>query len=172
MKIEYRLGNLFEDPSVRFLAHCCNAQRVQRSGFAKELRERYPGAYQAYYDEPSLDMGKIIPYEAPDSRVIFHLIGQKFYGRDGARYVSYDAIAEGIETLDTIAPSLGMDSLAMPLIGAGLAGGSWAVLSRIIEEYSTNFRPVVYYLPNLLPNGLDITTYTSSAANPASIPSG
>ena len=36
--------------------------------------------------------------------------------------------------------------IAMPLIGAGLGGGDWNVISEIIEEESLKFQPVVYEL--------------------------
>lgn len=158
MNIEYREGNLFEGEDVKFLVHCCNAQGRMGSGFAKELRERYPGAYLAYdetHREHGLRTGQIVPYESDtDDRTIFNLIGQRNYGYDGKRYVSYDGIAEGFETLDVLAKEIGMDKLFMPLIGCDLAGGKWSIVSSIIETHSQNYQPVVYLLP-----GKKITDY-------------
>jgi O-acetyl-ADP-ribose deacetylase (regulator of RNase III) len=154
LKIEYRTGNLFEGEDVRFLVHCCNAQGRMGSGFAKELRERYPGAYEVYTEVHHLEglkPGQIIPYRADDGRTIFNLIGQRFYGYDGRRYVSYDAIAEGLEAIDVLARDLGIDKLFMPTMGSALAGGSWAVLSSIVERYSTNYQPVVYLFDGFVP---------------------
>jgi O-acetyl-ADP-ribose deacetylase (regulator of RNase III) len=151
MKIEYRTGNLFLDTNIAYIVHCVNAQHRMKSGFAKELRERYPDAYDTYMAEPVLRMGDIIPHVAPDSRTIFHLVGQQHYGNDGERYVSYDAITEGIVTLNKIAPEIRMTELAMPLIGAGLAGGSWSVISEIIQHYSVDFQPIVYLLDGKIP---------------------
>lgn len=157
MKIEYRTGNLFEGPDVKFLTHCCNSMGRMGSGFAKDLRERYPGAYLAY-DEAhrthGLKTGQIVPYEAPDGRVIFNMIGQREYGYDGKRYVSYDGLTEGFEALDTLAGELQMDKLFMPVLGCDLAGGKWSIVSAIIEAHSHNYQPVVYLLP-----GKSITDY-------------
>ena len=158
VKIEYREGNLFEGEDVRFLIHCCNSQGRMGSGFAKELRERYPGAYLAYADTHTkfgLSMGQIIPYTDPvDERTIFNLIGQRNYGYDGQRYVSYDALVMGFEALDELAEDLGMDKLFMPVLGCDLAGGRWSIVESIIEEHSRNYQPVVYLLP-----GKKITHY-------------
>jgi O-acetyl-ADP-ribose deacetylase (regulator of RNase III) len=38
------------------------------------------------------------------------------------------------------------DKVAMPKIGAGLAGGDWNVIEKIIEEECKGVQPVVYYL--------------------------
>jgi O-acetyl-ADP-ribose deacetylase (regulator of RNase III) len=157
MKIEYREGNLFEGTDVDFLIHCCNSQGRMGSGFAKELRARYSGAYEIYeqtHRVHGLKTGQIVPYNAPDGRTIFNLIGQRNYGYDGKRYVSYDGLAEGFEALDTIAVDLGMSTLFMPVIGCDLAGGKWSIVSSIIETHSQNYQPVVYLLP-----GKNITDY-------------
>lgn len=159
MKIEYRTGNLFDGEDVVFLAHCCNARGKMGSGFAKELRARYPGAYQVYRDEFErggsdnhvMDMGSVIPYEADDSRIILNIIGQRNYGYDGARYVSYDALATAFDTLDTAARDMQMDKLFMPAIGSALAGGSWSIISSIIERHSTNYQPIVYLFDGVPP---------------------
>ena len=39
----------------------------------------------------------------------------------------------------------------MPLIGAGLGGGDWNVISAIIQSECKDVTPVVYYLPGQKP---------------------
>ncbi len=155
MKIEYRTGNLFEGSDVKFLIHCCNAQGRMGSGFAKELRARYPGAYLAYdaaFQDAGLRPGQIVPYlDDHDGRTIFNLIGQRNYGYDGQRYVSYDALVEGFEALDELAEETGMDKLFMPTLGCALAGGRWPIVSSIIETHSRNYQPVVYLFDGKMP---------------------
>lgn len=147
MKIEYRNGNLFKY-DARFIVHCCNMQNKMGKGFAKELKKQYPGAFVEYSKKyyTGLTLGEIVPYQSPDGVVIFNLIGQRYYGTDKKKYVSYDALAEGFESLDLIAKDIGMDYLHMPKIGANLAGGNWNIISSIIETYSENYQPIVYIL--------------------------
>lgn len=148
MKIEYIFGNLL-DSDEKVIAHGCNAQGVMRSGVAKDIRERYPQAYEDYFNRwknhyclnTNLFLGKIIPTKYPD-RTILNIISQEYYGRDpGVRYVSYDAIATAIERIN----EMDYTRVAFPMIGAGLANGNWSVISSIIESYS-NFAPIVYYI--------------------------
>lgn len=159
MKIEYLTGNLFEDAAVKFVAHCCNAQGRMGSGFAKELRERNPSVYETYrrhYLDRGLDLGGAYPIHGDDGRIYFNIIGQEFFGYDGARYVSYDALATAFEEIDSQVKEnemlKGMDHLAMPLIGAGLAGGKWSIIASIIEQHSTNYQPIVYLLDGKVPS--------------------
>lgn len=158
MKIEYRTGNMFFGPQT-WLLHQANARGVMGSGVAKELKERYPENYDFYkaqYDEyirkgySHIPLGTVIPFRTPDDKVILNLIGQENYGRDGKRYTSYDAIASGMELVSEMAAIEGVEEIAMPLIGSQLGGGSWGVISKIIEEYS-RFTPVVYLLDGVIP---------------------
>jgi len=152
MKIEYRTGNLFEDSSVKNVAHCCNAQGRMGSGFAKELRARNPSVYEAYhnaFDAWGLILGSVIDAEGEDGRFYLNIIGQQNFGYDGRRYVSYDALANAFETI-SLRYEDKIDHLAMPLIGAGLAGGKWSVIASIIESHLT-VQPIVYLLDGKIP---------------------
>ena len=153
MQIEYVKGDLFST-SIKTIVHGCNAQGVMGSGVAKIIREKYPRAYDRYRNEyelhQHLKLGSIIAvpcrdYEAPDTvRVIVNAITQEFYGRDGKRYVSYDAVAEAMQHINRFFDVYGITEVAMPMIGAGLGGGDWKVISAIIESELKNVKPVVY----------------------------
>jgi O-acetyl-ADP-ribose deacetylase (regulator of RNase III) len=155
MKIQYIQGDLFET-SIKVIVHGCNAQGVMGSGVAKIIREKYPRAYNRYsleYKyENRLDLGKIITVPCPDHsnpnsvRVIVNAITQEFYGYDGRKYVSYDAIASVMSKIDKMFDVYGITKVAMPKIGAGLAGGDWNVISAIIESEMKNIQPVVYFI--------------------------
>lgn len=156
MKIEYIKGDLFST-SIKTIVHGCNAQGVMGSGVAKVIKERYPKAYDRYRKEYEqyhhLKLGHIIPVPCGDRindpvnyKIIVNAITQEFYGRDGSRYVSYDAVAECMSTINKFFEVYGIDEVAMPQIGAGLGGGDWNVLSTIIESEMKNVKPVVYVL--------------------------
>lgn len=156
MQIEYVKGDLFST-NIKTIVHGCNAQGVMGSGVAKIIKERYPKAYQRYRNEYEqfhrLQLGHVIPVPCGDRindphnyKIIVNAITQDFYGRDGSRYVSYDAVAECMSTINKFFEVYGIDEVAMPQIGAGLGGGDWNVLSAIIESELKNVRPVVYIL--------------------------
>jgi len=149
MKIEYVKGSVV-DAAESIIAQGCNAQGVMGSGVAKAIRDKWPEVFKPYAthckrcNEP---MGTISFTATWDGeKMIANMITQRFYGRDGKRYVDYDAIKKAMAFLNRRA---GMFSshphrVAMPKIGAGFGGGDWEIISQIIEEESTNFQPVVY----------------------------
>ena len=161
MKIEYITGDLLQAQEL-CLVHGCNAQYAYSSGVAGLIRKKYPEAYKAYATADRLVLGEIIWWES-DDRIIGNAITQQFYGRQpGRRYVSYDAIHQVIQKVNVRALTLleraspvlragrfidqRFQKVAFPRIGAGLAQGSWEIISQIIEAESTNFVPVVYSL--------------------------
>lgn len=146
-KIKYVKGDLLEAPE-QFLLHGCNAQGVMGSGVAKLIREKWPKAYADYrstYHSFGLTLGSIVSSYQSDSRCILNAITQETYGREGV-HVSYWAIANVMRQLDQNRIVKSVGSVAMPMIGAGLAGGDWNVIEAIIENTANNFQPVIYHL--------------------------
>jgi len=145
MMIKYVKGDLLET-NAKNIIHGCNSHGVMGSGVAKAIRAKYPQAYQDYqdiYNRRGLELGDMIISVQNDNKTIYNAITQQDYGRDPLTvYVSYWAIAEVFRKVNT----LGIDSIAMPMIGAGLANGDWDVISAIIENTLTRVRPVVYVL--------------------------
>jgi len=147
MKIEYREGNLFET-DIEHIVHGCNAQGVMGSGVAKIVRDQYFDAYKFYvdqYDKHGLKLGDVQFVES-NGKTIVNAITQDNYGRTGARFVGYDAVADCMRTINNMLKLSGHTQVAMPQIGAGLGGGNWKIISRIIEDEMTDVAPVVYIL--------------------------
>ena len=147
MKIEYRKGNLFET-ELKVILHGCNDMGVRGSGVAKIVRENYPEAYEKYmqvYEKEGLAGGIIIPAFS-NGKVIVNAISQHGYGRNGQRFVNYEWIASIFAKLNVYCSVNAETHIAMPQIGAGLGGGSWEVISAIIESEAKSYTPVVYIL--------------------------
>ena len=146
-KIIYKKGNLFNGGEL-FIAHGVNCQHVMASGFAKELRRLYPGAYETYMNS-EMELGTINSYKSSNGVTIFNLLTQKYYGKDGKKYISYNALTHCIRLINNflwVNSDENKPEVAMPMIGSGLGGGSWDMISAIIEVESTEFQPVVYTL--------------------------
>lgn len=148
MKIEYRKGDLFKT-DCKCIVHGCNAQGVMGAGVAKIIRERYPKAYERYRNEyelhQHLKLGTLVTVPCED-RIIINAITQDSYGNNGSRYVSYDAVSECMKRIDRHYELYGTTEVAMPKIGAGLAGGDWNVIAAIIESELKTVKPIVYEL--------------------------
>jgi O-acetyl-ADP-ribose deacetylase (regulator of RNase III) len=149
--LEYKVGNLIE-ATESIIAHGCNAQGKMNSGVAKAIRKRWPGAFSKYETAyirqgNELNLGQIVWYnEEETGKFIANCITQKNYGYDGKSYVDYGAIAKCMANLDFEARFSLIHRVAMPKIGAGLGGGDWKKISKIIEDTFTYATPVVYVL--------------------------
>ncbi len=147
MKIEYRKGNLFET-DILHIVHGCNAQGVMGSGVAKIVKEQYFDAYKFYaeqYDEAGLKLGDV-QFVPANGKVIVNAITQENFGRTGAKFVDYNAVANCMKTINKVLKLSGETQVAMPQIGAGLGGGDWSVIASIIESELQDIQPVVYVL--------------------------
>ncbi len=145
MKIQYVNGDLFST-DIEHILHGCNAQGVMGSGVAKIVKEQYFDAFAFYaeqYDEHGLKLGDV-QFVPANGKVIVNAITQEFYGRDGKRYVSYDAVAAAMNTVNRVLKLSGINRIAMPKIGAGLGGGDWDAIAAIIEQEMVDVQPVVY----------------------------
>lgn len=143
MEIEYHRGDLFQC-SETIICHGCNARGKMGSGVAKIIREKYPEAYEYYnhiHLKYGLILGEIYPIES-NGKIIVNAITQQNYGYDGKLYTSYTAIENCIKQMSE---KYDRQRIAMPMIGSGLGGGDWHIISELIEEHST-FQPVVYKL--------------------------
>lgn len=135
--IEYRRGDLFNDydKSLRtVLVHGCNAQGVMGSGVARIFRDKYPEAYDTYQHDilGGMCLGDISIHKVDKRLTLVSAITQEFYGRDGKRYVSYDAVNNAFLKVMDYAIIHGVTQIVFPKIGAGLGGGDWNIIEACI----------------------------------------
>lgn len=137
--IHYVKGNLL-DSNCDYICHQVNCQGVMGSGIAKQIRERWPEVYESYKNfcnfcnqrGESL-LGKVMVTNKGCPMRVANMFSQDTYGYDGARYTSYDAFAHCLITLKEHVPD--DCTIGFPKnIGCGLGGGSWKVISTLIEE--------------------------------------
>jgi O-acetyl-ADP-ribose deacetylase (regulator of RNase III) len=181
MKIEYRKGDLLSAPynseHCRHILHIGNNRGVMGSGVAKAIINKYPQVKEDYlkfckYTTLENRLGKIIVSDVSDSienpysicTNIYTIIGQDGFGYDGKKYINYQSTKEGLTKafnkiilLSLTSPGLLVAEVAMPKIGAGLGGGDWGIISKIIETTAArlnskftpleiSIKPVVYEL--------------------------
>ena len=151
MKIIYKTDDLLEAPE-RVICHGCNAQGKMGAGIAEPIRKRYPKAfddYRALYEVQGnrLELGQCVFVDCSENRVVIDAVTQEFYGREpNVVYASYDGIRRALQRINDWARASGVDTIAFPKIGAGLANGDWSIIADIIETEATDFQPVVYEL--------------------------
>lgn len=125
----------------------CNAQGIMGRGVARQIRDIYPSAYESYRDTyvaqgNKLYLGQVIYVSVTPALTIANAITQNNFGNDGKLYVSYDAIKVCFDGIGALAYSL-QEPVHYPMIGAGLGGGDWNIISSIINE---SLKDVEHYL--------------------------
>lgn len=136
--MKHQVGDLLANVNRGIIVHGCNAQGVMGGGFALQVKNRYPAAYEKYKQFVSVKgirdtknyLGICVPVQVTPNLIIVNAITQNHYGTD-KRYVDYEAVAQCFESLNTWFPEM---DIHYPMIGAGLAGGNWNIIRTIINE--------------------------------------
>jgi O-acetyl-ADP-ribose deacetylase (regulator of RNase III) len=121
------------------IVHGCNTEGVMGAGIAKQIKEKYPEAFEIYVDHLAQfknkndALGTICTYEVNKHLIIVNAITQLRYGRTNIRYVNYCAVQACFEQVCVISKDKKHNRINYPQIGAGLGGGDWSILSDIIS---------------------------------------
>lgn len=143
--IEYIKGDLFET-DVKLIAHGCNALGVMGGGVAAIVRQRFPEAYEQYRKElfnETLQLGGVCFVDS-NGKTIANAITQASIG-SGVQ-VSYAAIKSTMKLIREYMDENGITEVAMPKIGAGLAGGDWNIIEDTINATFPHLTVKVYVL--------------------------
>ena len=124
------------------IIHGCNCFHTMNSGIARQMRETFPQVLETDKAVTKYgDIGKlgtftsvVEPSNVPGFKfVIVNAYTQFKYGYKGAKYCDYDAIADAFKSIKETFGNSG-HRFGYPRIGAGLGGGDWFTISRIIDE--------------------------------------
>lgn len=131
-EIEGDLIELMSYDIFDVVVHGCNCFNTMNSGIAKQMREYYPQSYAADLRTVKGDVKKLGTISTANhySQVIVNAYTQYAYGRTGI-YVDYFAIADCFRE---IKKRYSGKRIGIPLIGCGLAGGDWDIVSNTIND--------------------------------------
>jgi O-acetyl-ADP-ribose deacetylase (regulator of RNase III) len=122
------------------IAHVVNdkAQRWGGRGFAKYLKKKWPAVEKEFIkwrDSNSGDfrLGSLHKYYLDEKSLIISMIAQKGYGASFGPRIRYGALRICLQQLAQEA-LLNSASVHMPRIGCGEAGGSWNMVSELIDD--------------------------------------
>lgn len=140
--VTYKQGSLI-NADEPLIIHGCNAQGSMGKGVARDIRDAWPMVYDAYraaHRATGLTLGDVI-YAASPTHIIGNAITQNKYDsfrKYGIPDLDYDALLACMRNVDTFMIDNKIDAVAMPKIGAGLAGGDWDKIERIISSNISN----------------------------------
>lgn len=121
------------------IVHGCNSHGIMGSGIARQIKEKYPQCFRSYQSHCNSVireklLGSVLDYPVENKNlVICNAITQQDFGGDGKQYVSYRAIHTAFQKILKTAQFYNLD-VHYPLIGAGLGGGNWSIISDIISS--------------------------------------
>lgn len=161
----YHIGDIFtamDEGKHRAMAHGCNCHNNMGAGIAPLVARECPEAYKADQATKKGDKNKLgsftFGYQTiPDLTHVsyyFNWYTQYNHNRNMPDYpmrnVSYDAVEEcalatSIAILNTRELHGDEDCFCMPLIGAGLAGGDWDIIIKLVAKHINKVH--VYVLP-------------------------
>lgn len=130
------LIDLAEDGDFDVIIQGCNCQNTMGSGIAKEIRSRYPQAYEADLMTKKGDRNKLGTYSVANTLdfLIINCYTQYDYNRNGSRidHFEYDAFQK---ILNILVDRYGHLRFGMPMICMGLAGGDPEIIMGLIEKF-------------------------------------
>ena len=174
-------GNLLDFPpyckndpneyiGMNAIAHSCNTRNIMGGGIAKQIKNRYPQAYEA--DAKAIDteydkngqyvhwLGKFSKAEInskflPDNKgYIYNMYTQANIG--GGRQVHYEKFWQALKRVEQDLYEMNVskheyDPSAPPVLGlpygisCGLAGGNWGIIKAMIEDIFSD-SPIQCYI--------------------------
>ena len=164
-------GNLLDFPThdpdnpdhyigINAIAHSCNTRNIMGGGIAKQIKDRYPEAYEAdtkayntEYDQDGqyvhwlskFSKAEINSKFLPDGkRYIYNMYNQANLGGD-RRQVLYEDFWQALKRVEQDLYKMNVekheyDPSAPPVLGlpygisCGLAGGNWGIIKAMIED--------------------------------------
>lgn len=144
--VNYVKGDLMKAPE-EVLGHGVNCSGGFGSGVAKLMAEQHPETRRRYmgtYEGLGWSLGSVQIVKSGE-KWILNCATQNAYLPRGVCHADYSAIRMCMETAKEFARISDL-KLAIPRIGAGLAGGDWVIIEKILNEVFNDFDVTVYHL--------------------------
>lgn len=146
MEIQYLTGDATKPigEGTKIIAHVCNDIGAWGKGFVLAVSNRWKSPEAEYRkwakrgNEDGFRLGHIQLVEVSKDRDgqlwVANMIGQHGIRKKGGKPpIRYEALESCLEKLSEEATKL-KASVHMPRIGAGLAGGDWNIISKLIQK--------------------------------------
>jgi hypothetical protein len=151
--INYLIGDANEPrgDGNKIIAHIVNDKTPRwGGGFAKVLKKKWPRIQSDFIEwsakgKSNFHLGNHHSFQLNDEITIYHMIAQHGYGHSNQPRIRYHALEKCLNELLILAYQEN-STVHMPRIGCGQAGGSWAIVSGLIDNI-------------LCRNGVDVTIY-------------
>jgi len=146
--IKYKKGDLIDEANkYNIIIHGCNCFNTMGAGIALQIKQAFPKAYKVDSNTKKGDeikLGKFTYHKQSDKLIIINAYTQYGYGsteigmcETNSKLYRENAIRESFKGIYKEFGNKGY-KFSFPLIGSGLANGSWENISKIIEDEMPN----------------------------------
>lgn len=134
----------FSKKKYDVFVHGANCFCTMGSGVALIVKHKYPRAYQEDLrtQRGSKDKLGLYSFAITDHGLLVNLYSQYRYGND-EMHCDYEAIKNGFTLLNE---NFKGQNFCIVKIGAGLAGGDWTIIEKIINDVTPDIKIDVYYI--------------------------
>jgi O-acetyl-ADP-ribose deacetylase (regulator of RNase III) len=139
-------GDLFQADEI-LLAHGVNCKGAFGSGVALGMLQKHVKARESYFDKHYNGCWKLgeVQFVASGNKIIANCATQKNFLPRGKCHADYNAIKICMRKVKDYARLRNL-TVAIPKIGAGLAGGDWKLIEDILNDVFVDYDIVVYSL--------------------------
>lgn len=131
--MKYVVGDLFQS-SADVLVNPVNTVGVMGKGIAREFKRLYPDMFKQYKiicEQEQLQVGKLWMYKATGKRILNFPTKKHWRQKSKLEYIE-SGLKEFVATYD----SLGIQSIAFPMLGCGAGGLDWETeVQPLMEQY-------------------------------------
>jgi len=158
--INYHKGCLFEyidtlEECHIFIPHVVNNINKMGSGFVVPLYTRWPTVKSEYHNKcdfyktlgfsPSYMLGMIQPINVTSKILVINMFAQDgIISKENPNPIKYDALAKCLREIKTTYNCIN-NQIVAPKFGAGLAGGDWTIIEKMIKNYWSDFDVTICY---------------------------
>lgn len=125
--------NILNVTGPAVICHQVNCLGIMGAGIALQIRKEWENVYIAYRDKDDWQLGDCQLVTIGDAQFIANLAGQDGTGRD-SRQTDYDALGRAFRQARDFARANELQLYVPHMMGCGLAGGDWSVVSAMIKD--------------------------------------
>jgi O-acetyl-ADP-ribose deacetylase (regulator of RNase III) len=135
--IHYVQGNLL-DSKAEALVNTVNTIGVMGKGVALQFKQQFPENAKVYIKaskEGTIDIGKLLVTKDTSLHTGEKIIINFPTKTDWRKPSEYSYIEKGLQDLLSVIKEQGINSIALPPLGAGNGGLHWVKVKQILEHY-------------------------------------
>jgi O-acetyl-ADP-ribose deacetylase (regulator of RNase III) len=125
-------GDIFATEGIAAYAHGCNCSGHMDSGVAAAFKKRWPGMFEEYEKrcaDKRFQLGDVLAW-SDGSHTIYSLAIQQHWKTKS----KLAAFTRALDKTIALATGVGITSIGLPRIGAGVGGLDWTRVRKILAE--------------------------------------